>query len=860
MFIRFFSFVLLLNIVSPIWAFQQKNQNLSLEFIKQDSILKKYFKYPWIYKGFYPINKLNAQILAKDCMRNGKELFKNNQVNNSLPFYVAAKYLFIQINDTSALSQSFYHIGKVYAHLNKIQIAIKHMQFAMHYDSLTASNNDSLKVAMMRDLALLYKKTGDFENVSRLIDASIRISLEKNFQIQLIDLYNLLGNVKTELVEFDSARYYLDKALTLSKNLVDTNMIGTALLNMGINDETQGYYKEAIKKYLKALYYFEKSKNINQIANTYNSLGISYFFLGDYIQSLYYYEKSLALFKIQNNISDLAYAYNNIGIIYGMFDDTVKEIAYYKRALENHKITNNKNGIADVYSNLGETYLQGNQYEYAGNCFFKAQKIFREMNDINGQLFCENYLSNMYFKSNNLVLAEKHINIALNLLAQYEDLSSKAWINTRMATIRYKQGRYKEALTYAITGYNAGLQSDEKDILKHAAHVLSDIYSRLNDYKSAYTYHTIYKKYSDRLINYENIKILSQQEYTHRLKEEKQKQELLMKQEELAHEKELAIQNNIKTSLIIIVFATLLMSAIIFINLQRKRKLNNKLKTQQAEILEINEELIQLNHELNLQKEEIFKTNINITDSIRYAKKIQTALLPNQEVLHNIFPDSFIFFRPLQIVSGDFFWIKARGEKVFLAVADCTGHGVPGAFMSVLGIAYLNEIFRTNKEYKANEILTILRQEIKESLGQKGINFETNDGMDIAFCIIDKNTLLLEFAGAYNNLLHISDGILTVYKGDKQPIAIYDEEKPFTNYEIQLKHNDTLYLLTDGYVDQFGGESGRKLLMKNFQKLLLSHSQIKMEIQEQIFSQTLDNWMSNKYAQVDDITLVGIRV
>jgi serine phosphatase RsbU (regulator of sigma subunit)/ligand-binding sensor domain-containing protein len=257
--------------------------------------------------------------------------------------------------------------------------------------------------------------------------------------------------------------------------------------------------------------------------------------------------------------------------------------------------------------------------------------------------------------------------------------------------------------------------------------------------------------------------------------------------------------------------------------------------------------------EIEAQKEEI-------TSSIEYASRIQMAMLPQEGHFSTFFPDHFIIFKPRDIVSGDFYWIGETDNHIFFTVADCTGHGVPGAFMSTLGISTLNEIITNNVDLQANTVLGFLREKIKTSLHQTGKEGEAADGMDISFCIISKNKKILQYSGAYNPLLIFQGGELKEYKADRMPIGIYyGEKKTFTNYEINLKKGDVIYIFSDGYADQFGGPDGVKYKSANLKKLLTQNYSRPMSEQKAIFEKELENWKGSA-EQVDDITMIGIRI
>jgi len=266
------------------------------------------------------------------------------------------------------------------------------------------------------------------------------------------------------------------------------------------------------------------------------------------------------------------------------------------------------------------------------------------------------------------------------------------------------------------------------------------------------------------------------------------------------------------------------------------------------------------NDEIKQQRDQIYHQKQEIEDSIHYASRIQNAILPPKESIEKMLPEHFILFKPRDIVSGDFYWINRRGDKTVFTAADCTGHGVPGAFMSMLGTAFLNEVVGKNNELVASTILNDLRRNVVSSLHQTGKSGESKDGMDIALCVFDHKNYSLQFSGAYNPLFLIRKGELIEYKADKMPIGIFhDKNDDFTHHEIQLEKGDTLYIFSDGYVDQFGGEKKRKFMKKRFKDMLLDIQDKSMQEQRAVLDETIENWKGDS-EQIDDIIVMGVRV
>lgn len=297
-------------------------------------------------------------------------------------------------------------------------------------------------------------------------------------------------------------------------------------------------------------------------------------------------------------------------------------------------------------------------------------------------------------------------------------------------------------------------------------------------------------------------------------------------------------------------FYMIILAVVLILILQTARMRESRLK---KEKMVLEEKVRERTEEIQAQKEEI-------TSSIEYASRIQMAMLPAEELYSSNFKEHFILFKPRDIVSGDFYWIGEKEKHIFFTVGDCTGHGVPGAFMSTLGISALNEIITHKSDYSAAYILNLLRMKIKTSLNQTGKEGEASDGMDIAFCILHKDRQKLEFAGAYNPLFLFRDGELKEYKGDRMPIGIYyGEKESFTNYELKVSKGDTIYIFSDGIYDQFGGPAGTKFKIANLKKLLAEINQKPLNDQKQIIEDEFEKWRGS-LEQLDDVTIIGIRI
>jgi serine phosphatase RsbU (regulator of sigma subunit) len=307
--------------------------------------------------------------------------------------------------------------------------------------------------------------------------------------------------------------------------------------------------------------------------------------------------------------------------------------------------------------------------------------------------------------------------------------------------------------------------------------------------------------------------------------------------------------------------------------IQHKRELSNLVSIRTQELASKNSELNQLVYEVSAQRDEIEqqrdmvfqqkqqleRAHIELSNSIDYAVRIQAALFPDKEEFKNYFPENFLFMKPRDKVTGDFFFWSKVDDKIVIAVADCTGHGVPGAFMSMLGLTMIREIVNKDKVTDTAKILNMLREEVITALRQKFSPGAQKDGLDIAVISIDKANNQIQYSGAHNSIYHISKGQFNEYKGDKSSVSIHIKMLPFTSQTFRYLNGDLLYMFTDGFFDQFGGPNQTKLKSKAFKELILNNTHFDMSAQKERFSQFFDLWKGD-YDQIDDVSLLGIKL
>ncbi len=450
-----------------------------------------------------------------------------------------------------------------------------------------------------------------------------------------------------------------------------------------------------------------------------------------------------------------------------------------------------------------------------------------------------------------------------------------------------KTGNNKKAKKYYDEAWSLARKLGDKELMNRLTKVLCDVSVAAKDYKSAYEYMNQYfqtetKKFKDenaRLtdVNEEQSQLIEQQDSTInevRLQNEilEQSRQLLaqrLENEQLKlknTEQELQIEaqwHQIEKDRRIMlawgVGCVLLMFLAAVLAFVQKRRSNRALQAKNDEIVHKNAVIESKNDEISRNLRIISDKNRDITDSLTYAGKIQKALLRTFDEQSHLLSDYFVFYAPKDIVSGDFYWCHRSAGKLVFTVGDCTGHSVPGAFMSMLGLSLLNHIVVQQGVDRASMILEMMRKMVKSYLGQTGLNEEPKDGMDMALCVWDMEANVVDFSGAYNPLVHIREGELTMHNAVKSPVGIHSRELEFTDDFIPVQKGDKLYMFSDGYSDQFGGDRQEKFKMGRFRTLLNDTSGLPMQEQACKIRQAYYTWKGD-FIQIDDVCVLGVEI
>lgn len=669
----------------------------------------------------------------------------------------------------------------------------------------------------------------------------------------------------------DSAIFYYNKALEITGN-GDSNTplyswyIWNIYKGLGVAHTIKNNYDKALEYHNKQIGVAKLSNDIDGEIKGYNNIGVIYQNLGNFAEAFTFYIKAIKLAEKQNNYYLIGILYNNIAVIYSNLNEFNKSVEYCRKSLEYLKLAKDTISTSHTYLNLGVTFIELNIYPDSSLLYFTlAEKQFIYHNDYNALSLVEQNKAVIYSRKGLYEQAFECISKADKFAVQIGNSKQVANIYQAKALmyVNYylKKDKDKGYINKAIALNNKALQIASELNLRLEKSKSLILRVRIDSIRSNYkdAFFNLYEStlLTDSIRGFTKNTSIAQIDARFMLEKKQQEIDLLEIQNALKEER----SHRMRTVMTISIVGVIILTILIIANI-RKLKLTQHQKNviqKQKEIVEgqINKLNIQ-NEKITHQKEEIEKNRESMIDSITYARRIQQAVLPKFPESINV--EHFVLFQPKDIVSGDFYWFNKTGNNLIFAVADCTGHGVPGGFMSMLGVSFLNEIMMNNHQPKASQILNLLRNLVISSLQQKGTRSEAKDGMDIAICILNTQTNQLQFAGAYGQLYIISanSNEVQTIKGDKQTIAFNNKMEPFNNHQIQLQKGDGIYLASDGYKDQFDAD-GNKFGVKRFCNLLNQISILSMLQQKNEFEQVIRTWILNS-VQIDDITVLGIRV
>ncbi len=670
---------------------------------------------------------------------------------------------------------------------------------------------DTQKVNVLYDLAFAFFDS-DPDMTIKYGNEALAIAQKQNSSKHIGNVYNVIALGYSIKNEYQNALSYFEKALSVREKNKDKNGVAKVLGNMGNIYWNMSDYPKALDHQLRSLKLKEEVGNKQGVANSLGNIANIYSSIGDDAKAIHYNFECIKMAEQLGNKKNIEICYGNIGGIYEGKKKHQLAIDYFMKALKLSQETGSKLDIAGAYGNIGLSYIGLKKYQLAEEYLKKSLTLRKEIGDRLGITSVYHHLGVVNLKTKNYKLSEEYYLMALNLSKEL------------------------------------GIEARERDILKD----LSNAYIEQRKFERGFEYYKKFVRLKDTLINLNNNKIIIQKQLKYDYEKKAVADSIKISEEKRISAIQLKQEKTQKYALYGGLVLVLLFSVFIF----NRFKVTQKQKA----IIEQKEK------ETQRQKHLIEEKQKEIVDSINYAKRLQDAILPQVNVIKESFlklkGDAFVVYQPKDIVAGDFYFFEDNNDHLFIAAADCTGHGVPGAMVSVV---CSNALTRSVKEFNLTDpgkILDKTRELVLEtfsrSIGQ------VKDGMDISFLSIHKKNKTLKWAGANNSLwivpkLSTDVKELIEIKANKQPIGISDHQKPFITHQLPLNDNCTLYLVTDGYADQFGGAEGKKLMSKNFKSFLISINDRVLSEKSTLLTKNFNDWKGN-FEQVDDVCVIGIMI
>ncbi len=656
-----------------------------------------------------------------------------------------------------------------------------------------------------------------------------------------VDNLNRLGVLLRNNSKYNEALRVHKTALNIAEESGYKRGQTISLNNIGVVYRRIDNHASAAEYHTKALKVAEETKDTFSISVSYNSLGNIYSLNGRYDEALSFFNKALDLAIKQKNQLSQAINNNNIGEVYEFTGNYNKAKEYYLRSFEINQTLKNEKGIAISYNAIGKITLLNGDAKTALDYFSKALVIDQKLGD-------------------KKFIAESYLNIGRALIVL---------------------NRYNESINFLNKSIVIAKDIHSLVHLQSAYEALSTIYSIKNQDKEALSFYKIAALYKDSVLNEKSARHISTVQAVFE-SEKKEQQIKFLQQNQEQNAREFKKQRLINISLLISLGLSLIIIVLVYLAFTTKRNANYLLSKQNTEIESKNQALNRQKNEIQSQKEEIEIQRMNIeiknknledayqiienyigkiTDSIRYAEKIQKSIFPDLDGTNIFFKEQFIFYKPKDIVSGDFYWFSARKELLYFAIADCTGHGVPGAFMSIIGIDLLNQAINQQGLDDTSEILAFLNTELRRRLKKDKEEAVLKDSMDIALSVYNKSTGEITFSGALIPLFLLRNNTIDILKPDNTTLGMSTVlfNRNFNKQKTYLKKGDLIYLTTDGYLDQFGGDANKKFMRSRLFSLLLKIKDLPTDQQKEQIENTYMNW-KGKNEQIDDVLVWGIKV
>ncbi|PCI94232.1 MAG: hypothetical protein COB15_14595 [Flavobacteriales bacterium] len=644
-----------------------------------------------------------------------------------------------------------------------------------------------------------------------------------------------------------------DKNLAQGIDSLYISYKATAICNIGYYYNSKGKSVLALENYKASLNLFKQINNLKGQSGPLNNLGYTYDNFGDIDKALNYYHQSLKIREELNDEKGTAIVLSNLAKLYEQQEDDSIAMLLYRRTLAISYKLKDKFTLSFSYANLGNIYNRQNKKDSALYYCQEAYNLREEIGDKRGMAMSLKELGGIYQKNNQLEIALEYYINSLEITEEHNLLRQTTVTKRHVGLVYFKLGDIKKAQKISESALSDAKNLGHPFQISTISFLLSDIYKELGDFEKSLEFLKLSIQMGDSVTNLKNKKAVYRTQINYEFEQKETKRVIEEEKQKIIAEKE----EEQKKIILYAVSAGMAISILFLVFLYNRFRLIKKQKllieSQKNIVDNQRNELLSKNEQLNLK-------NNMITDSISYAKKIQNAISPTLEPFKKYFKDAFVLYQPKDIVSGDFYWGYQNENTILFTVADCTGHGVPGAFMSLIGNNILDKIVGESNITQPDLILERLSEELYNRLRSDN-DSNIKDGMDLVICSINLDTLQLQMAGAYNPMYLVRNNELTQFKTDRYQLGNPEQinNRKFTLQEFQLEKEDVLYLFSDGFADQKGGPNGKKFYYPPFRDLLTKISKLPMNIQEKELTRTLSEW-KGAGDQIDDILVLGLKI
>jgi tetratricopeptide (TPR) repeat protein len=761
-------------------------------------------------------------------------------------------------NFKKGIIRSFRLLGLAHHYQGKYETALSHYQNALKI----SEEIDYEPSLLYSNIGNTYSSLGKYPTALEYFQKSLAIDEKKKDKRGISSALNNIGNVYVNISNYPPALDNYLKSVKIDEELGDKEGVAIGLNNIGNIYANMNNFNTALEYYDKSLAIKEKLGNKRSLAITLTGIGNMHLKKENYPVALEYYQKSLKLQEETKDKRYMAISLNNIGFVYASQGKDSLALEYYQKSLAMREEMKEKLGIAESYKNLALLAYKQQDYDRSIEYAQKGVVVTQEIKNLVTLVSLDEILYKNYKQKKDWEKSIYHLEHFKLLHDSIFDLEKeKSVANLESRFLVEKQGKELELLakTNEMNKLSAEKGAKELEIAKKEAEAnrLIALAQKEKDQRKQDSLRSLAQK---NQLEADKLKIENEKKTLEALKVQEEKE----------------LQQTINYLIVVLLFVALLAIGSIWRNRRKIQRANKQLAN-------ANEDILQKNEEINQQKEELLQTlevveaqrnainrqNENTIASIHYASRIQSAIMPKETELQK-YLNCFVFFRPRDIVSGDFYWFSEKGNKKILAVADCTGHGVSGAFMTMIGNDLLNQIIHNLEIHEPNKILAMMSSLLAKTLTHA--EGKIKDGMDmsiIAIHTVDKihDKQVITYAGAMNPLYYVENGNFKEIKADKKPIGGEGEvDFLYTQHHVELAINakndnsqTMLYLCSDGYQDQFGGEHDRKFMVINFKKLLQNIALQPLTTQKEIVAQTFDTWRRGQ-RQTDDVLVIGVQI